>query len=210
MQQQCCHCHHKYNLTVAKLLTDVKCFDYKCSRFVFLLLAFQKFLKPNQHFALKKTFPYSKKFSRCRLTINTALLVCCCSGLVVWTLCFPNQFAAGTSQRCAVCRTVTVLIIRGMAAHWIAADKRAVVWSSGSDSANTIRGCGGYIAAPWRTKWILRCRREISKCEYELRHVCLSIRLSLRPSACPNATARIAPDGFSWKLMWTCFSEICR
>jgi hypothetical protein len=39
---------------VAKLLMNVSGFDYKCSRFVFLLLAFHKFLKQNQHFALKK------------------------------------------------------------------------------------------------------------------------------------------------------------
>ena len=61
MQQQCCHCHNKYGMTVATLLTNVRGFDYKCSCFVFLLLLFHKFLKTNQHFALQKFSCVQKK-----------------------------------------------------------------------------------------------------------------------------------------------------
>ena len=198
MQQQCRHCHNKYSLTVAKLLMNVKCFHYKWSRFVFLLLPFHKFLKPNQHFALKKTFPFSKKVQSVPFDDEH-----CATSLLLFRIgCLKFVFPCLSSQLALASGVLFVaqwqfLSYAAWQLHWIAADKRAVGWSSGSDSANKSRGCGGYIAAPRRTKWILRCRFEIAKCEYELRQVCLSVCPSVRPSACPNATARIAPDGFS-------------
>jgi hypothetical protein len=53
-----------------------------------------------------------------------------------------------------------------------------LVGLSGSDIVNTSGGSDGYIASPWRRKWIFRRGREMANCEYELRHVCLSVRSS--------------------------------
>ena len=39
---------------------------------------------------------------------------------------------------------------------------------------------------------------------------CLSVRPSVHPSPRPHSTTLLPPEGFSWNLMFECFSKMCR
>ena len=118
-------------------------------------------------FYTEKAFLCSIKICRSRLTINTAPLLGCCSGLFSWNLCFPQSVGSWYqwlwySDSCD-------------GSCWVAADKHAVggsVWFSWGQHGGVVRATAQHL----EKKMDFRCGREIAKCEFEPRHVCLSVR----------------------------------
>jgi len=49
---------------------------------------------------------------------------------------------------------------------------------------------------------IFRCFHKIVESDCQLRHVCLSVCLSVRR---PHGTTRLPLDGFSWNFTFECF-----
>jgi hypothetical protein len=73
-------------------------------------------------------------------------------------------------------------------------------------SVNQVQKCNRKSLRLGKKDAIFRCIRKIAKSDYKLHHVWLPVRLPV----CVHGTTRLPLDGFSWNVIFECFSKMSR